>query len=144
MKIWQKTLNLIPQSELWIYRYDKVLGTKKYNVIEALFEKTSRNFIFNNGKKKRKKKKRKDILSQSITDESYIFFDELHVTAAIGNLNKNSSPSPNRITLVLIENRGQHLIKFHVCLLWIATFYYIFQSVVFLVKVYKTLYCKIQ
>ena len=29
--------------------------------------------------KKKTEKKRKDTLSQSITDESYIFFDELHI-----------------------------------------------------------------
>ena len=53
----------------------------------------------------------KEILSSNTCDESYLFFGEKHVLEAIKNLNKNSSPGPDRITPELIQNGGPILVK---------------------------------
>ena len=39
------------------------------------------------------------------------FFYETHVKAAIKGLNKNSSPGPDKITPVLIQNGGENFTK---------------------------------
>ena len=57
------------------------------------------------------------ILSENVHDESYIFFDETHVKTAIKGLNKNSSPGPDRITPVLIQNGGENFMKYLTILL---------------------------
>ena len=47
---------------------------------------------------------------ENILDESYVFFDETHVKAAIKSLNKNSS-TRERTTPVLKQNGVEHFTK---------------------------------
>ena len=57
----------------------------------------------------------KEILSSiSLSNDAHIFFKEIHVKEAIRDLNKNSSPVPDKITPESIQNRGK---AFTTCIL---------------------------
>ena len=50
----------------------------------------------------------KEILSSiSVSNDVHIFFKEAHVKEAIRDLNKNSSPVPDKITPESIQNEGK-------------------------------------
>ena len=127
-------LNSPKDSTQFWRRYHKVLGTKKDNVIEPLYENPLNTYIFkdeeisnilynyhinkekeddkyDNFFKAKIKDELENILSVNVHDESYVFFDETHVKKAIRALNKNSSPGPDRITSVLIQNGGENFTK---------------------------------
>ena len=42
---------------------------------------------------------------------SPVFFDEAHIKAAINGFSKNSSPGPDRITPVVIQNGCENFTK---------------------------------
>ena len=127
-------LNSSKDSTQFWHRYHKVLGMKKDNVIEPLYDNALNTYIFKDedisnilcnyhiNKEKEDDKydnffkvKMKDelgnILSENVHDESYVFFDETHVKTAIRGLNKNSSPGPDRITPILIQNGCENFTK---------------------------------
>ena len=53
----------------------------------------------------------KEILSSiTLSIEAHISFEEAHVKEAIRDLNKNSSPGPDKATPELIQNKGKTLI----------------------------------
>ena len=53
----------------------------------------------------------KKTFSQKMFTMSPVFFDEAHIKAAINGFSKNSSPGPNRITPVVIQNGCENFTK---------------------------------
>ena len=134
--LYKKTSDYLNQSkdanQFW-HRYEKVLKTKRDNVIEPMYDETTKEFIFedelisnilyNHHIKINKTNmeydknfekdvnfKVKNILSSISLSSEEVFFEEIHVKEAIRDLNKNSSPGPDRITPELIQNGGDFLI----------------------------------
>ena len=117
--------------QFW-HRYDKVLGTKKNNVVEPIYDNESGQYIFNdqeishklqkfhieksnvnnsdNDFKEEIEQEVQQILENIETYSTEIFFSHKHVKQAIKKSNKHSAPGPDRITLEIIENAGAHLI----------------------------------
>ena len=52
------------------------------------------------------------VLELNQTSSSEIFFNIAHINQAIKNSNKNSALCPDRITVELVENGGEHLFHY--------------------------------
>ena len=57
----------------------------------------------------------KEIISSiTLTNEVHIFFEETHFKGTIRDLNKNSSPGPDKVTPELLQNgKTSYYIYFH-------------------------------
>ena len=118
--------------KLW-YRYNKILGRKKNNIVEPIHDKTTGEYIFEDNKISEKltlhhiEKRRKntydavfetnihkelyDIIEQTTYSMENVYFAEADIEHAIKNANKNLALGPDRITVELIKNGGDLLIK---------------------------------
>ena len=126
-----KFINESKDSTQFWHRYDKVLGKKTNNIVEPIYDTESDLHIFNDKKISEKlqkfyiekigknefdlqfkheiEKEIDSVLELNQTRASEIFFNITHIKQAIKNSNKNSAPGPDRITVELVQNGGEHL-----------------------------------
>ena len=126
-----KFLNESKDSTQFWHRYDKVLGKKTNNIVEPIYDTESGMHIFDDKKISEKfqkfyigkigknesdlqfkheiEKEIDSVLELNQTSSSGISFNIAHIKQAIKDSNKNSAPGPDRITVELVQNGGEHL-----------------------------------
>ena len=128
-----KFLNESKDAAQFWHRYEKVLGKKKNNIVEPIYDHESNTYIFEDIQiaekmhnyhilktnldnkydenfKQQIEDKVKKIISSTTNEPSHVFMGEEHVKNAIKHFNKNSAPGPDKITIELIQNGGEVLI----------------------------------
>ena len=116
------------EKQFW-HRYNKVLGRKNNNIIEALFDETTNEHIFEGSKISEKliqhhiekinkssynasfEKNISQVLKNTTADIENVFFVKADIKHAIKSENKHAASGPDRITTELVENGGEIVTK---------------------------------
>ena len=111
------------EKQFW-HRHNKVLGRKNNNIIEALFDETTNQYIFEASIISEKliqhhiekiskrsynasfKKNISNVVKNTTADIENVFFVKADIKHAIKSANKHAAPGPDRITTELVENGG--------------------------------------
>ena len=137
LQFYKKQTDFLNQSrdatQFW-HRYDKIIGRKRNNVVEPLYDVESSTYVFDDEKISNKlqehhifktnssskyddtfksniENKLKTVMSKLVCETDKIFFGEEHIKDAIKNANKHSAPGPDTITADLILNGGKQLVS---------------------------------